>query len=432
MLPLLLLAAASTSEVPPLVMLSAEQDHRRLLRELGIDALRQGVNGMDPKAPNFANTDESKANPYPSIPAVLTFRNGNPVKTARDWQRRRKEIFEDLDREVYGRTPRRLPKVRWEVTEVEQGSEAGVKTETRHLIGRVDNRSYPLVKVDIRAALTTPTSTRGRVPVVMEFGFPGFRGSFPGQTGPTWQQQVLAKGWGYAVLDPNSVQADNGGGLTQGIIGLVNKGQPRKPDDWGALKAWAWGAGRLLDYLQDQPNVDAGKVAIEGISRYGKASIVTMAYDPRFAIAFVGSSGQGGVKIWRRNSGEQVENVASSGEYHWMAGNYVRYAGPLTPGDLPVDAHELVALCAPRPVFVGIGSPNVEGIWIDSVGTWMATSLASPVYELLGKRGLPTTVMPPEGTPMISGDLAFSQHHGGHTNGPNWPIFIRFASRYLD
>jgi len=178
-------------------------------------------------------------------------------------------------------------------------------------------------------------------------------------------------------LDPTSVQADNGGGLTKGIIGLVNKGQPRKPDQWGALKAWAWGAGRVLDYLQIDRRVNAKKVG-------------------------------------------------------WMAGNYVKYAGPLTPKDFPVDARGLVALCAPRPVFVGVGSPNVEGIWIDSRGTFMATSLASPVYELLGNKGLGTTEMPPEGTPLIGGDLAFSQHHGGHSNGPNWPTFIEFASRYLD
>jgi len=186
------------------------------------------------------------------------------------------------------------------------------------------------------------------VPVVMELGFSpellaalarrfpgsGFRGN-----GPTWQQQVLAKGWGYAILIPTSVQADSGEGLTQGIIGLVNHGQPRGLDDWGALRAWAWGAGRALDYFQTDKSVDAHRVAIEGLSRYGKAALVALAYDPRFAIGFIGSSGEGGAKILRRTFGEQVENIASTGEYHWMAGNFLRYAGPLTPDDLPVDAH---------------------------------------------------------------------------------------------
>ena len=173
---------------------------------------------------------------------------------------------------------------------------------------------------------------------------PGAKG---GRGGPSWQQQVLAKGWGYAIIVPNSIQADNGAGLTRGIIGLCNKGQPRKADDWGALRAWAWGASRALDYFETDKAVDAKRVGIEGLSRYGKAAIVAMAYDERFAIGFIGSSGAGGAKLHRRNFGELVENVASSGEYHWMAGNYLKYAGPLTWNDLPVDSHELVALCRP-------------------------------------------------------------------------------------
>ncbi len=433
MLPLLLMAAQTP------LKLTAQEDHDRVLKALGIAALRPGKDGMNPKAANYANTDEAKANPYPAIPSVLTFKDGKPVENARDWKRRRLEIMEDLDREVYGRTPKRTPKVVWEVESKESEKVGDVPVVTKRLVGHVDHSACPSISVDIRMTLTTPEGVKGRVPVMMEFGFamPRRAGTavaprMPAPPGPTWQQQVLAKGWGYAVLDPNSVQADNGGGLTQGIIGLVNEGQPRRPDDWGALKAWAWGAARALDYLETDSAVDAKRVGIEGISRYGKAAVVTMAYEPRFAIAFVGSSGQGGAKIWRRDFGETLENVASSGEYHWMAENYVKYAGPLTPADLPVDAHELVALCAPRPVFVGVGSLNVEGIWIDPTGTFMATSLASPVYRLLGRKGLSTTTMPPEGTPLIDGDLAFSQHHGGHTNGPNWPTFIQFASRYWD
>jgi len=270
----------------------------------------------------------------------------------------------------------------------------------------------------------------------MEFGFifpPGF--APPRDTSrnplPTWQQQLLAKGWGYAILIPTSFQADNGAGLTQGIIGLTNKGQPRKPDDWGTLRAWAWGASRALDYFETDKSVDAKHVGIEGLSRYGKATIVTMAYDSRFAIAFVGSSGAGGTKILRRVYGEQVENLASSGEYHWFAGNFIKYAGPLTPNDLPVDAHELVAMCAPRPVFISSGSPTVEGRWVDAKGMFLGGAYAGPVYKLLGKKDLGTTEMPPMETPLTDGDLAFRQHSGGHTTGPNWPVFIQFASRYF-
>lgn len=413
------------------LQMSAEEDHQRMMERLGIHQLRPGVDGMHPTASNFANTDEAKANPYPALPEVLKLKSGAQVKSAAEWQVRRAEIVEDMDANLYGRTPTETPGVKWEVVSRADGKVGEVPVVVKQLIGHVDHSAAPSITVDIKLSLTTPSGDKSAVPVMMEFGFPTFPGA-PKPTGPTWQDQVLAQGWGFAVLDPASVQADNGGGLSQGIIGLVNGGKPRSPDQWGALKAWAWGASRALDYLETDSAVDAKKVGIEGISRYGKAALVAMAYEPRFAIAFVGSSGQAGAKIWRRNFGETVENVASSGEYHWMAGNYLRYAGPLTPKDMPVDAHELIALCAPRPVFIGVGSLKVEGIWIDPTGTFIATSGASPVYELLGKKGLGTTVMPEEGTPLIKGDLAFSQHHGGHTNGPNWPVFIEFARRYLD
>jgi peptidoglycan/xylan/chitin deacetylase (PgdA/CDA1 family) len=177
--------------------------------------------------------------------------------------------------------------------------------------------------------------------------------------------------------------------------------------------------------------VDARQVGIEGLSRYGKAAAVAMAYDPRFAIAFVGSSGAAGLKLHRRNFGELIENVAGRGEYHWMAGNYLKYAGPLRGDDLPVDSHELLALCAPRPVFVSAGSPEVEGGWIDQKGMFLAAVAAGPVYRLLGARDLGATEYPPAETALVGGDLAFRQHAGGHTTGPNWPAFLAFAARYI-
>jgi hypothetical protein len=268
--------------------------------------------------------------------------------------------------------------------------------------------------------------------------FRAFAGFGPGVN---WQQLVLSNGWGYAVIVPTSYQADNGAGLTRGIIGLCNKGQPRKPDDWGALRAWAWGASRALDYFETDPAVDARQVGIEGLSRYGKATIVTMAYDPRFAIALVGSSGEGGAKLSRRNYGELVENLTGPGEYHWMAGNFLKYGGPLTPGDLPVDAHELIDLCAPRPVFISYGAtsghPGAEGTWVDQHGSFMAAVAAGPVYRLLGKKDLGTPgnyltdPMPPINTALLDGDIAWRQHDGGHTDGPNWPAFLQWADRYI-
>jgi hypothetical protein len=407
------------------------EDHQKMMDLLGIKSLRPGRNGMNPQADNYANYDESKANPYPNLPDPLVLKNGQKVTTAQMWLNlKRPEIVEDFDREIYGRVPKDTPKVKWEVTSTTNEKNGDVPVITKELMGHVANSSYPAITVDIQLTLTTPAGAMGPVPVIMEFGFGG-RFAMAGRgSGLTWQQQVLAKGWGYAIIVPNSIQADNGAGLTQGIIGLCNKGQPRKADDWGALRAWAWGASRALDYFETDKSVDAKQVGLEGHSRYGKATLVAMAYDQRFAIAFVSSSGAGGASLFRRDYGEIVENVAGSGEYHWMAGNFLKYAGPLTWDDLPIDAHELVALCAPRPVFISGGSNNGDA-WVDAKGMFLAAVGAGPVYKLLGKKDMGTTEFPPIETTLIDGDVAFRQHSGGHTPGPNWPTFLTFAQRYL-
>jgi|tagenome__1003787_1003787.scaffolds.fasta_scaffold20975233_2 hypothetical protein len=435
--------AGQASDTPPApVHLTSEQDHQRLMALLHISELRRGPDG-DPKSPNAANVDESKVPPY-SLPDPLVLKNGKKVTTAEMWwKQRRPEIVEDFDREIYGRMPAKTPTVRWELLSTTSEKSGEVAVVTKKLVGHVDNSSYSPITVDIQLMLTVPANAAGPVPVIMEFGLSAEAlaairkrftdaqwANFTG-TGPNWQQQLAAKGWGSAVLIPTSVQADSGEGLTQGIIGVVNKGQPRNLDDWGALRAWAWGASRALDYFETDKSVDAKHVGIEGLSRYGKAALVAMAYEPRFAIGFIGSSGEGGAKILRRKFGEQVENVASTSEYHWMAGNFLKYAGPLTPNDLPVDAHELIALCAPRPVFISSGSLQVEGGWIDAKGMFLGGVGAGPVYRLLGKKDLGTTEFPPMETPLIDGDIAFRQHSGGHTTGPNWPTFLTFAGRYL-
>ena len=422
---------------------SAEQDHRRMMELLHITSLRSGRGGS-PQSPNPANYDEAKANPFPDLPDALTLKNGEKVTSPEMWwNQRRPEILEDFDREIYGRVPANTPKVNWEITDTIHTNNGGTAIVTKRLLGHVDNSADTNITVAIQLSLTTPAAATNPVPVMLQFNFsfsPGFfvrnrgtnnfpRGNFGGN-GPTWQQQVLAQGWGYATLTPTSIQADNGAGLTSGIIGLCNKGQPRKPDDWGALRAWAWGASRALDYCETDKSVDARRVGIEGHSRYGKATLVAMAYDPRFAIAYVSSSGEGGEKLHRRDWGEIVENVAASGEYHWMAGNFLKYAGPLNWNDLPVDSHELIALCAPRPVFISAGSMNGDA-WVDAKGSFLAAVAAGPVYRLLGKNDLGTTNFPPIETGLMDGDITFRQHSAGHTDAPNWPVFLKFAERYF-
>jgi hypothetical protein len=273
---------------PPVVM-TAEEDHRRTMELLGIASLRPGPSG-NPQAPNAANTDEARATPYTTLPDLLVLRDGRAVHTADQWwSERRPEIVEQFDREMYGRVPGDVPAVRWEVVGTAREMNGQFAVVVKKLSGRVDNSAYPHLEVAIEMTLTTPADATGPVPVMINFGWVLPAGARPPQPPPaadpasppppSWQQQLLARGWGYAVLIPTSYQADSGAGLTGGIIGLVNRGQPRRPDQWGVLRAWAWGASRALDYLQTDPAVDGQRVGIEGLSRYGKAAAVAMAYD---------------------------------------------------------------------------------------------------------------------------------------------------------
>ena len=461
-----------------------------MMRQLGITALVPGPSG-DEQAPDHANIDESKGGPVGPLPNPLTLTNGHRVTDAKSWfEQRRPQILEDYAREVYGRVPANLPPVQWRVIATDREL-VGFSTPViaRRLVGHVEDPTDPNRSVDIRAMEVLPANAKGPVPVLIMFGFGA--GAWPDPSQPTPAEydrindamkallikqepslaavfdahqafvfaappglhfpqrdangdlppanQLLAAGWGYVALDPTSAQADNGEGLRSGIIGLANHGQPRKPEDWGALRAWAWAAGRMLDYLSTDPMVDAHKVGIEGVSRYGKAALVTMAFDPRFAVGLIGSSGKGGGTLLRRNFGESVSNLGT-GEYYWFAGNFLKYdtKGVSKPNldayDLPVDSNELFALAAPRPLFISHGVPEQgDAHWIDQNGAWKAAYDAGRVYKLLGKTGVGVTGpadMPPP-TTMIDGALAWRQHTGGHTDVPNFRYFIPWANKEL-
>jgi len=489
----------STGQYPPPVKFTAEQDHQNMMDQLGIKSLRPGPSGNE-SASNHANYDESLANPYPDLPDLLTLKNGKKVTTPDIWwKQRRPEIVEDMEKEVYGHLPKKIPAVKWSVDISEREMVGFMPVIAKKLTGHVDNSEYPLIDVDISMVLVTPANATGPVPVLMMFGmanlpapaqpnqdeldlinqafrkllserdpqvkaifdkylaytpitratpafpFGGMGGQTSANADPPSTQQLLSAGWGYATIDPSSIQADNGAGLTKGIIGLVNKGQPRKSDDWGSLRAWAWGAARGLDYLETDSAVDSRHVGIEGVSRYGKAALVTLAFENRFAIALVGSSGKGGATLHRRNFGEAVESLTGTGEYHWMAGNYLKYgaaessSGVGNAGQMHVDSHSLIAMCAPRLTFISYGIPEKgDAKWLDQKGSYMATVAAGTVFKLLGVKDIgvsndyKTEVMPPQNTSMLDGELAWRQHDGGHTDAPNMKYFIEWANKKIN
>lgn len=483
-----------SSKYPKPVAFSSQQDHDNMKQQLGIKKLRPGFSGNNAD-PNHANYDNALADPCPLLPGILTTNNGSKVATpGMWWKKRRPELMELFEKEVYGRIPKNVPKVTWNVTVADREFVNRIPVIAKELTGHVDNSSYPLIDVDIKMLLVLPTNVTGPVPVLMMFGFPALPA--PAQPSPddlnklntsfkelmikndpdikavydkypayqpltrlpgpnffappktddelTAQERLLAAGWGYVTIAPNSIQADNAAGLTRGIIGLVNKGQPRKPDDWGALRAWSWGAARALDYLETDTMVNAKQVGIEGVSRYGKAALVTLAFEDRFAVGLIGSSGKGGATLLRRFFGEAVENLTGGGANHWMAGNFLKYGteessfGKKTGCDLPVDSHELIALCAPRLTFISYGIPEKgDANWLDQKGSYMATVAAGAAFKLLGAKDLGvsndylTEKMPPVLTGMLDGALAWRQHDGGHTDAPNFKYFIPWANKLL-
>jgi hypothetical protein len=486
-------ADAGGAALPAPVTFTAQQDHRNMMEQLGIEALRPGASGNH-NDPNHANYDELLANPYPTLPDPLRLDDGEKVTSAAMWwSERRPQIVAAMEKDVYGRIPKNVPRVTWRVAARGKGRLGGLPIVYRRLVGHVDNSAYPAIKVDIPVTLVLPAAVKRKVPVLIMFWFgptpvpptepdrrelgelngalraalvrgdPSLKAVFRSHPeaalltrsqfsplqrnadgGPPSIVQLIAAGWGFAVLDPTAVQADSGAGLTRGIIGLTNRGQPRTPGQWGALRAWGWAASRTLDYLETDAAVDGRHVGIEGVSRFGKAALVTMAFDPRFAMGLIGSSGRGGASLLRRNFGEKLGNLTGSGEYHWMAGNFLKYGaakaafGPRNAGDLPVDSHELIALCAPRLVFISYGIPAMgDARWVDQRGAFMAAVAASPVYRLLGAKGLGvsgswlTARMPPVNHGLLAGQLAWRQDDGGHTDAPNMKYFIAWVDRFI-
>lgn len=374
---------------------------------------------------NWSNYDESKAGKY-KLPDPLTLKNGKRVKDAKAWwNERRPEILYDFSSKIYGKIPVVTPKVVFKVMAIDTINMNG-KVIKKTIVGQVDNSKYPKAKSEINITLYLPLNSALPVPlmVVADWGSANFTGAK--NQGPGAMEMVLELGWGYATVNTYSIQMDSGAGLNDGIIGIVNQGNPRKPDDWGVLAAWSWGLSRAFDYFETERAINPKHIGIQGHSRWGKTALLAGALDQRWAIVFSSCSGAMGASLEMRNWGENIDNVAGSSEYHWMAGNFLKYAGHWN--EMPVDAHELMALIAPRPLFITGGTHDQ---WADPHGEFLACVGADPVYRLLGVKGLGTLEMPEPDVSLISGELGFRNHEGGHTDLIDWPVFLEFAKKYF-
>jgi hypothetical protein len=429
-----------------------QAEREREARMVGAWPLKTPGTAYDPGKPGNVNYDEAKAQTHPNLPDVLTLKSGAKVTSPALWKKRATEIRAMFDEDVFGKYPKNLPKVSWRVTGTEERDVEGVPALVKHVAGHIDNARYPAITLDIQLDVVTPAAMKGKkVPVILGGGSIRPRPVFPPPPAgavvhrtlaPTdaasSEKLLLQRGWGFVWINATDIQPDNGASFDKGIIGLMSKGQPRKADDWGVLRAWAWADSRALDYLQTDPEVNGKQVGIMGHSRFGKGAVVTMADDPRFAIGFISSSGEGGINLFRRDYGQTVVETQGPNDFHWFAANLFKYAAQgHSAEEMAFDEHEFLALIAPRPVFVGAGSTLLDDTyvpgdgWVDAKGMFMAQVAASPVWVLLGGKGVVDTEYPPVGTMIDKGDLAFRQHAYGHTPAPNWPFFIQFAGKYF-
>ena len=370
------------------------------------------------KTGHISNYDESKVPPY-TLPDPLVMANGTPVRDARTWTReRRPELIRAYEAEIFGRTPRTTPKVAWRVIETDPAARQGTAIMKR-ITGRIGDAARA---PEMQVTLYTPAKTRARVPVILLMNFGGDGAPV---AEPPVADDIIARGWGYAVTGYQDIQPDRLNTFDRGVIGATN-GNPPAADEWGTIGAWAWGASRIIDYLATDSAVDAKRIALHGHSRLGKTALWASALDDRIAAVYASCPGEMGAALSRRDWGETVDDMAQNFPY-WFAGAFQKWTGRWN--EMPVDAHMLIALSAPRPVFITGGTADQ---WADPVGEFLAEVAAGPVYRLLGRKDLGTTALPPLDTPVIGGDLGWYYHTGAHAATPeDWRAFLQFVEKYF-
>ena len=384
------------------------------------------------------NLDETKVGPY-TLPDPLVLQNGQVVRDADTWlKQRRPEIIRHYENEVFGRVPERAPKVAWEIVETEAGALDG-KAMRKLAVGKFGEGEAAL---KVRMNLYLPANARGPVPVILHLSFYSDSAQVPTEAEnvaanrPSWARpteigptaDMLARGYGYAILRYTDIQPDVATSNAAGVQALAYAPGQTKPaaDEWGAISVWAWAASRALDFLATDRAVDAQRIALVGFSRLGKTALWAGGRDPRFALVFAACAGEMGSALSRRDFGETVDDIAARFP-RWFAGNFQKYPGHWSA--LPVDAHSLIALNAPHPVFLTAGTQDLGA---DPRGEFLAAVAAGPVYRLLGKKDLGSAELPPTEIPLITGSLGFYYHTGPHVVSPaDWKVFLEFADLHL-
>ena len=392
------------------------------------------------------NYDEMKVGTY-TLPDPLIFSNGKPVTGVKNWySKRRPELIRLFEENEYGRAPGRPAGLHFDVFE-KAGTAFNGKAIRRQVtihFSKDDNSPKADLLMYLPAAGQKPAS------MLLSLSFsansstiddPGIK---PGEIWGRDHKRVPAPKTGIGHIDPlpfleqgigvatmyyGDIDPDFDGGLPNGVRALYLKPGQSKPaaDEWGAIGAWAWGLSRAMDYLETDQGVDAKHVAILGISRLGKTVLWAGAQDTRFAMVIASCSGEGGAALSRRNYGETIAHLTAPSRYPYQfCANYAKYAEH--PDKMPVDANELVALIAPRPLLLQTGDTDY---WSDPKGEFLAAVSAGKVYRMLGKAGLETEQMPVAGEPILN-PLGYLVHSGGHGTVPSdWPVFLKFIQLYL-
>lgn len=423
----------------------------------GAAARAQIVDTKDGAVANIhVNYTEAKSGTY-TLPDPLKLANGETVKDAKTWtEKRRPEIFKIVEENQYGRVPGKPAKMSFDLfdkgTPVLEGKAIRKQVTIYFTESKTDNF------VDVLYYL--PVNPTGPVPVLLNFGWGANNLAVatidPGvKVGRTWNNQqktrgpatptagpgrgpgrnlnvmqLIERGYGCAVFNYNDIDPDALDAIDHGIrAAYLKPGQKLPaPEEWGSIAAWGWGASRIIDFFETDPQVDAKRIAITGASRLGKTVLWTAARDERVACVIASVSGEGGAAISRRDYGETVAHLVAPTRYPYQfAINYQKWAGKMN--EAPWDAHMIVALVAPRPILLQTGNTDT---WSDPYGEFLAAKAATPVYQLFGDKGIEEFSLPAPGKPLIDNRLGYLMHDGGHGVQPaDWPVFLDFMDKHM-